>query len=765
MTNRKQNNETKTLLAKLLAQENIRVEHSPNAKTAMYEPSSKTMILPIWKDVSEEVRDMLILHEVGHAIKTPADDRKTSGPWVFDAERIGGTEYAQYVFSIMQIVEDARIERFVKQEYPGSKRDFRIGYKELNEKMNFFGIQGKNLADLSLMDRINIHFKCGALSLVPFCDEEQKIVDRIATMQDSFDETVNISEEIFNFLRNQGTPNRSTKSPTSGDGDKPNAEMKATGVANSDGNSAEGEYSSSGGNGESIDKSNSEGRGQQGSKNPSRNNQLSPITTQDSFDDNIEKLRDTRIRDVQNITIGRPNLDRIILPCKEANQMMTSHFNDYRTMFGNTARTIDDKYNEFLAATKPLVTTLVAKFELRKAADIQKRTSMSKSGRLNPNRISQFQISDDIFLNYETVADGKNHGLVMFVDWSSSMQGATSDTINQVLILTQFCRRMNIPFEVYLFTTQYMVLCKHLGIEVSDDWYQNDAINDQFNQWKTKHETKSCGRNLNEIREATNFALINVLSSEQNNHAANEAMKNLFILGKMISYDWNIFNGGNPPTAPAHFHQGGTPLDSAIIAAMELVPQFQEKHKIQIVNTIFLTDGESGDHLFYAPSGYSQSAFATSPLTNKTYKVDGKSSTDFLLEMFREHTGSTTIGFFICSSNYCRYFEQDSNESMKILRNKGYIESPQTKNTYKFDYKLQKNVKAEEVIKNHSYDRLFILPAKVEITDGKDQLNSIGSNSTFTKIKNAFIQSAKKRNMSRAFLNRFAEIIADPKSR
>ena len=43
---------------------------------------------------------------------------------------------------------------------------------------------------------------------------------------------------------------------------------------------------------------------------------------------------------------------------------------------------------------------------------------------------------------------------------------------------------------------------------------------------------------------------------------------------------------------PNNLQLGGTPLGECIISAINMVPAFQKKNNVQIVNTIFLTDGQ-----------------------------------------------------------------------------------------------------------------------------------------------------------------------------
>jgi len=62
----------KSNLAKLLATENVTVQHR-KVQTASFNPKTRVLTLPIWKKMSTELYDLLLSHEVGHALWTPAD--------------------------------------------------------------------------------------------------------------------------------------------------------------------------------------------------------------------------------------------------------------------------------------------------------------------------------------------------------------------------------------------------------------------------------------------------------------------------------------------------------------------------------------------------------------------------------------------------------------------------------------------------------------------------------------------------------------------
>ncbi|SVD42210.1 uncharacterized protein METZ01_LOCUS395064, partial [marine metagenome] len=122
----KDNIATKDKLAKLLAMEDIHVRHSSAAQTASFDVHNRVLTLPVWASLEDFVTDMMTGHEVGHALWTPASGWKEA----LDMEIHKG---------ILNIVEDARIEKKIKRKYPGIVRPFLQAYASLYEK-NFFGL-------------------------------------------------------------------------------------------------------------------------------------------------------------------------------------------------------------------------------------------------------------------------------------------------------------------------------------------------------------------------------------------------------------------------------------------------------------------------------------------------------------------------------------------------------------------------------------------------------------------------------------------------
>ena len=100
-------NEIKSQLARLLATEDLIVEHKP-VETASFNVATRVLTLPVW-DASENVYDMLVSHEVSHALFTPNID------WFKDR---------QINPSFVNIVEDVRVEKLMKRKYAGISKTF-----------------------------------------------------------------------------------------------------------------------------------------------------------------------------------------------------------------------------------------------------------------------------------------------------------------------------------------------------------------------------------------------------------------------------------------------------------------------------------------------------------------------------------------------------------------------------------------------------------------------------------------------------------------
>ena len=149
--------EIKSQLAKLLATEDLVVENK-NVETACFNVHTRVLTLPNWQNASAVVYDLLVGHEVGHALYTPnidwSKDRKIPPQFV-------------------NVAEDVRIEKMMKRRYPGLSKSFWGGYGQLSEQ-DFFQIENEDLTLLNLADKINLFYKIGRFVDIPFENDVEK---------------------------------------------------------------------------------------------------------------------------------------------------------------------------------------------------------------------------------------------------------------------------------------------------------------------------------------------------------------------------------------------------------------------------------------------------------------------------------------------------------------------------------------------------------------------------------------------------------------
>ncbi len=166
--------DSKRMLASLLAKENISVQVIAGAHTASFDMVARVLTIPDWSSLTIDQVDLLIGHETGHANFT-------------DLSYLEGLATARRLkkhpglMTYFNVVEDARIERKMREAYPGLRKSFYDGYKTFTTDGPIFAVTAKGtqvdgqvVKDLSLIDRINLFYKLGAFIAVPFAADEVK---------------------------------------------------------------------------------------------------------------------------------------------------------------------------------------------------------------------------------------------------------------------------------------------------------------------------------------------------------------------------------------------------------------------------------------------------------------------------------------------------------------------------------------------------------------------------------------------------------------
>ena len=189
---------SKILLAKLLATENIIVRYKNGAKTASFDLKARVLEMPVWNGISGDLQDLLTIHEVGHALMTPAEG------WKEALESISRSAYGKVtnvtkgaIHGFLNVIEDARVDRLQKVRFPGSRRNYHKGYAELRER-DFFGTKHRDIDSYPFIDRANIYFKGGFDLGITFSEEEKELLKKIEKTE-SFSDVVAVTEEVFKW--------------------------------------------------------------------------------------------------------------------------------------------------------------------------------------------------------------------------------------------------------------------------------------------------------------------------------------------------------------------------------------------------------------------------------------------------------------------------------------------------------------------------------------------------------------------------------------
>ena len=753
--------ETKSLLAKLMAAENINVEYRENASTAAFDVKGRTLIMPVLKDMSESATDLFLGHEVGHALYTPSDG----------IEKLRNKD--KLFFGVVNIVEDARIEKMIQSKFPGLRKSFYDGYGDLIDK-DFFSIKGKDLSTYNLIDRLNIHFKGGVRAGVEFSDEEMVFVERMENLR-SFEETMKLAEDLFDHgAENFTPPDMDDMIGEPGDDGEPgeSGEPKSDGKMKSDGltvedddgeagdendDSSEGagddekkdEKNDSPGNAEfdrddSGDDEDGEvekekpGDGHEGGRDSSdiENPEDLESKTQEAFDKRVENHVDDSGTPHKYGKIPKIDVKEVLISMSEVHTTIDNHIEEQKKKYDNYSESLNNcriAFGKFRSEQKSLISYLAKEFEMRKSADEHKRTKVARTGILNPNKLHAYKFSEDLFLRNNVVTDGKNHGFVMFVDWSGSMDHNMANTLDQLTLLALFCKKVNIPFDVFAFSDQY---------------YDRELIltRDEYR----KFDKMEAG----DIAIMERFHLLHLVSSTVSTAKFNESMTYLRYLRD--SFDRGKYYSYSGYSIPSKLSTGGTPLNEAIMSAMEVVPMFQKKNGVQIVNTIFLTDGAgssarvlwNGENFTDSFNGGYEKSVIVDPVTKIHYNIENNYlDTGYFFKALKERTGVRVAGYYIAPARK-QAFSHDCSWLFDHWEETDAAHKEMNKESYTI-------VKKEDRL---GYDELYILSDKKLMVENEEL--EIDPSMTQAKMKNAFIKNRKDKFVSKTMLSKFAEFVS-----
>lgn len=732
--------EIKGNVARLLASENLIVEHH-DVDVAYFNMEERRLVLPIYNGLSNTVYDLLVGHEVGHALYTPVDimTRDTTIPMDY-----------------INVVEDARIEKLICKEYPGLRKSFVKGYKELSEATDAFKVQEDKIDKYSLLDRINIYFKAGQTYSVPFTAEEAELVKKVSSCSTS-EHVINVARQICDYENSRKQkPSEPEDNQQCGDEDTQQEESVPI-TANSLGDDVNQDQDSDQNPSSTDGLKNQKGSEQKGSEDEGdegvrqTQNQHGGTSggvseTQRNFDETLRQKLNTGAQSVEYVEIPEINLDDFVVSWKDFLKSMSRMKLD-----DNVIKYMTDTLLEHQKRSKKEVNYLFKEFEMRKSADMYSRSSTARTGVLDSNKMHSFKYNEDIFKKVTVIPEGKNHGMIFILDWSGSMDDFLLESVKQLFNIVWFCKKAQIKFEVFAFGNCF------------DSIKKNKFPTDKFM--------------VDKMFDVTGCQLVNMISSSMSNKDMNLGFTYLWSLASMADRNsrknaWSRNVSLSSGRIPSGYDLQGTPLNEAVILSRFVVDKFIKDYGVQKTTFVTFTDGESNWaaswvdlnrkypddadcswKTTYIGSNGVEGAQLRDRKLGRVYPAfmeDGADSKPVavLLQNLKDHHPDVNVIGFRIGDTYDFNYDLDRTN---IPANKTEV--------YKKEY--QNNcccglpVPGYDV-KFHIKDRFITKQLKI----GDQSLSEVYSDSVNDNIDNAFMKQMETRSKTRFILRSFAEMVS-----
>ena len=682
-------NPSTSLFAKLLAEENLHVRVDRTLSTAAFEPETRTLLLPNLSDFDSDAWLLFVAHEVGHAKYTPQDS--FSRP---DVRALASQYGADRVRLVINVLEDIRIERQIRARYQGLAGVFAKGYRSLLAQ-HFFGKSADEIQQThptaSLLDRLNLYAKVGALLHLTLVRPADIRWYNAAARAASFDEILTIARDILSSQESQPQPQpqppqgqpqqqppqgQPQSSPSQG---QPQQDQPASAQGASDAANAQpGEQEATPDSGEA-------------STEPGPTSEATGAAGVGAAAGSVDDLTSETMQAAEQFlrhakfTAQASDARTVVLPASfdalRQNDVTLEQVLSGWTMPTDRREVLCDLVRRQRKDASSVLASMVNTFRMYQSAWQSRREESSRTGLLDMTKLSQHKLTDDIFLRRTEVPNAKNHGLVLFIDWSASMESTLATVLSQVLHLIWFAEQIGVPVNVYAFTDvvrkesyastdgttatgafqRYVVDRQPSLVE----YYRADASpTTKLNAQAYLLAEILLRGNIQYTRANYEYAGrtgdLGFLSSMP--VTVREAATTIVTDEDFWSSETHAYHSTLLTTNPRVHRLGGTPLHSAVLASSDYVRAFRAKHRVEQCVSVWLTDGEDGNGIpsCYSPeqmmlgertgqwqvpaSLRSDDIVLADPTFGRTYRPR-KGTTQFsqVLDAHRTRTGATVL--------------------------------------------------------------------------------------------------------------------------
>ena len=717
------NLEVKGNLARLLATEDLLIEHK-NVTTASFNVQTRVLTLPRWERATNNILNLLVSHEVAHALFTPNEDwrKKTNIPQGF-----------------INVTEDVRIEVLMKRKYAGLPKTFYRGYQELYDQ-DFFGIEDEDISAMNIADRVNLHFKIGNFVKVPFTDAEMVVVKQCADAV-TFDDAIAAAEALYALHEKQKEEQKNEEEVSAkqdsgedpGDsGEEGKDEQEETEQKPGDSEESPGQEPGDEDESEELDETDGvESNEQSSTGGDSAANLSDEVTTMDNLNDNLEDLiSKSSFGDPQYLGFPKFSANDYIASNKDIHEYIQESFSKQVQYMSEhmQSRTVDfidiafgvhkTAYAEFKRSIQSEVNYMVKEFECKKSAAAYSRASTSRTGVLDCTKLHTYKYNEDLFKKVTTLPEGKNHGLVFVLDWSGSMCDILEDTMKQLISLVMFCDKVNIPFDVYAFTNEW-------------------------NRYKSESQELEVA---NELHIGAEFSMMNILTSKVNRKELQRQMETMYIIARSYS-------NRSLDIVPSRVGLSGTPLNEALITLREILPQFKESNGVEKAHVMVLTDGEAGITRYtreYATYNGETKISVGRVVSDNVYIRNRNTGT---VRKFERGLGGLTT---LLLEDLRTEFPESTFTGFRILEQRGGWFIRQAVN---YDESMMSKWRKEKTIAltNFGYNKYYVVSSNAVQESSEFDVDDGASKA---KIKSAFTKSLKGKKNNKKILGDFISLIA-----
>src|SRR6056300_417015 len=617
--------------------------------------------------------------------------------------------------SFVNVLEDVRIDKLIQKKYPGLTDDYLKGFAKMY-KDNFFNTKGKDIQnDYALINKINLYYKSSKTLNIKFSKKEKILVDAADNCK-TFDDVLKLAEDILGYCKEElkKQPKLQKVYMPKDEGEKSEDSESTESTESKSTDEKVDEWLAK----QSDEKDDKESKKTANVGNPYGAGGNTPITSQTNaaFDEAVKKeLLDNKANKRHYVTLPKVNLKNMIIPYKKFikdNMIKDAQERAEQYIEGN--QKIENETKQFIKDSSNVVNYLVKEFEMKKSARLYARASQDKTGIIDPLKLHTYKFAEDIFKKITIVPNEKNHGMIFLLDWSGSMQKHLLPTVEQLINLVLFVRKINIPFSVYKFVNNHE---------------NDDPVNLPFEQSNQTVEGDQTTK------------LVHLYSHKQSKSDFFAVSKYLHRMAKYWNGHYGRYYDSDDSymTSPCkEYYLCSTPLNESLIAMDSIIPKFRQDYKSDKVALVTLTDGGANSMRNSYSHGDLWVKLGKNHVMCRGY---GRGNmTNKLLKYLKKKHDIKTIGFYLVG---------------KFRELRYTMELPYDKQAL-----AQKMFTKDKCIADtqNGYDVYFYVKADTNVKNTKFE----NTNDTTDKrtLKKMFMSGMKGRIVSRILLQKFIKEVA-----